>query len=172
MEALNKKEREKAVFDFSILFVITVAIAVALLVLAFKLPAKINKENNKTIKRYDENKKELNKLSIKVDSLISLIHLSKSSSNINNAVNNNNIAALLSEFDNKAKDTSNNNSKFYNQFSIILKELKDQVADNKSLSGDDCSKKLEETKRELKEAKDESDKYKDKYDQLIIQMKN
>lgn len=159
MEALNKKEREKAVFDFSILFVITVAIAVALLVLAFKLPAKINKETNKKIKKLEENQKELNKLSIDVDSLIILINTSKNSSNTNNLILDNNIAELLHEFEKKGKDTSNYNSKFYYQYAIILSDLKDQIDKNKSLGnsakGDDCKEELRIAKEDLKDCKKE-----------------
>lgn len=167
MEPLNKKEREKALIDFSLIFALTLIIAVALIVLAFNLPGKINKDTKIKLAKYEQNQKDLDKLVVNVDSLVNLLNSQKGTNNTSDAIN---ITSLLENLQKKGVDSTNVNFRIYAKFYSLVTGLKDQIDNNKNLVSDDCTKNLETAKKELDKAKEESEKYKEKYTQLILQM--
>lgn len=159
MEPLNKKEREKALIDFSLIFALTLIIAVALFVLAFNLPGKINKDTKIKLAKYEQNQKDLDKLVVNVDSLMNMINSLKAGG-INQTLTETSIESLLTNLQNKSKDSTNMNFKLYTKFAEITSDLKDQIAKSKSndnsSSESDCEKNLAIIKQDLKDCKSEN----------------
>lgn len=159
MEPLNKKEREKAVIDFSLIFALTLIIAVALIVLAFNLPSKINKDTKIKLAKYEQNQKDLDKLVVNVDSLVNLIN-SIQTAGTNQTLTETSIESLLTNLQNKSKDSTNLNLKLYSKFAEITSSLKDQISKSKSndnsTSESDCEKKLAIMKQDLKDCQSQN----------------